>query len=274
MGGIQDRANGNAARVRVYVVKAPIKKGTYGSEAKSAAWIGEASVPREFLPANAIRSIDDDIGEKVAVNDLAVNQIVTVDMFADPASVESTFASRLEKIRGKDQTAISISVDNIRGVANLLQPGDYVNVMSTVATPPEGGSQVAVRPGDPLPDYLYLPARARMIYQKAQILAIDETPVAQPGEVQAASAEGEGEDPAAGEETANRGLLTLIVPAKAAQYIASLDPSAIYLALVPRDYEPVPVPDLEVSDDPTNPLPGEDPDQLTPYGPDGPGSDD
>ena len=38
----------------------------------------------------------------------------------------------------------------------------------------------------------------------------------------------------------NSGLLTLIVPTKAAQYIASLPPENIYLTLVSRDYEPKP----------------------------------
>jgi hypothetical protein len=38
---------------------------------------------------------------------------------------------------------------------------------------------------------------------------------------------------------------------------------------VSRDYEPVPQSPI----DPTTPLPGEDPSVLTPYGPDGAGSE-
>ena len=51
------------------------------------------------------------------------------DMFADPASVSSSFSDRLEKINDEDQVAITINVDTVHGVAGLLQPGDYVNVM-------------------------------------------------------------------------------------------------------------------------------------------------
>ena len=41
--------------------------------------------------------------------------------------------------------------------------------------------------------------------------------------------------------------------------------NAIYLALVARDYKPVQIEDPT----PSEPYPGSDPKQLTPYGPDG-----
>ncbi|MFM9709663.1 hypothetical protein ACKI2E_43065, partial [Streptomyces galilaeus] len=84
-------------------------------------------IPKKFYPPNAIHD-PADITSKVAVNDLAVNQVVTSDMFADPATVSSSFSDRLEKINDEDQVAITISVDTIHGVAGLLQPGDYVNI--------------------------------------------------------------------------------------------------------------------------------------------------
>jgi hypothetical protein len=56
------------------------------------------------------------------------------------------------------------------------------------------------------------------------------------------------------------------VPAKGAQYIASLPPENVYLALVSRDYKPV----QQTPINPLDPLPAEDPSKLTPYGPNGP----
>jgi len=65
---------------------------------------------------------------------------------------------------------------------------------------------------------------------------------------------------------ANSGLITLEVPATAAQLIASVNPESIYLTLLPQDYKPEALPKL----DPFPALlPGEDPTQLTPYGPQG-----
>jgi Flp pilus assembly protein CpaB len=277
--GVQDKAYDDAQRLEVYVVKQTIPKGTYGEEATAAKLIVKDEIPKKFYPPNAIKDPNVDLGGKVAVNDLAVNQVVTTDMFADPATVSTSFADRLEKINDEDQVAISISVDTIRGVAGLLQPGDYVNIMATdicdAGSAPSGGGSGGgggedggeeAEAADPCADvdqFLFGKA-ARYVYQKAQILAIDKTPVAQPGEVSTA----EGEDPAAAAPT-DSGLLTFIVPAKAAQYIASLAPDRIYLSLVSRDYEPVP----QTPIDPAAPLPAEDPSVLTPYGPDGAGSE-
>ncbi|HYI63181.1 MAG TPA: RcpC/CpaB family pilus assembly protein [Acidimicrobiales bacterium] len=268
VGSVKDEAFGDAERVKVFVVKQQVPKGTYGEET-AVGLIVEDEIPKKFFPPNAVRSLDD-IGGKVAIADLAVNQIVTTDMFADPAVVQATFADRLEKINDEDQVAITISVDQVRGVANLLQPGDYVNVMSAPPCESAGGegdapvaeNEGAAGAGEGGSCTGALSADPRYVYQKAQILAIGQTPVAAPGEVAAASEE-EGAVPA---ETSNAGLITLIVPTRAAQYIAAIAPENIYLNLVSRDYEPVPQEPLDAAD----PLPAEDGEQLTPYGPSGP----
>lgn len=278
VGSVKDEAFGEAERVKVYVIKTTVPQGTYGEEAEQQKLIVEDEIPKKFFPPNAIRSLDD-IGGKVSVAELAVNQIVTTDMFADPSVVQSTFSDRLEKINDEDQVAVTISVDQVRGVAGLLQPGDFVNVMATdicenggVAgggsaegdVPAEG--EADADPCEGLDDILF-GKQARYIYQKVQVLAIGQTPVAVPGDVETA-AEGEEDGEAAAEE-GNTGLITLIVPARGAQYVASLPPESIYLSLVSRDYEPVP----QTSIDPRDPLPAEDPAELTPYGPNGPGGE-
>ena len=314
VGSVKDEAFGEAERIKVFVVKEGVPKGTYGEEASGAALIAEDEIPKRFWPENAIRSYDD-IAGKVAVGDLAVNQVVTTDMFADPSTVQTTFSDRLEKINDEDQVAISIQVDQVRGVAGLLQPGDFVNIMITdacnvaaeeEATDAEGGEEAAStapsgvedpliprdangnpraeeEPGECEVDGWVAPPAgqedpvndnaastrfdARYLLQKVQILAIDQTPVQLPGETSSASAEegAEAEGP-----TVGTGLVTFIVPARAAQYIASAEPTQFYLTLVPRDYVPVPMTPIDPNHDA---LPGEDPTELTPYGPEGPGGE-
>ena len=110
---VKDEAFGDAERVKVFVVSETVPKGTYGDEARTMELIVETEVPKRFYPENAIRTFDD-IAGKVAVGDLAVNQFVTTDMFADPSTVQTTFSDRLEKINGEDQVAISIQVANRR----------------------------------------------------------------------------------------------------------------------------------------------------------------
>jgi Flp pilus assembly protein CpaB len=271
--GVQDKAYDDATRLNVFVVKQTVKKGTYGEEASAAKLIVKDQIPKKFYPPNAIQD-PADIGGKVAVNDLAVNQVVTTDMFADPATVSSSFSDRLEKINDEDQVAISISVVTIHGVAGLLQPGDYVNIMATDIC--QGGRVAGGTSGDETgggndacgdAESILFGKQARYVFQKAQILAIDKTPVAQAGEVSATQEEDQ--NAAAATTPTNSGLLTLILPAKAAQYMASIPPDRIYLSLVSRDYKPK----AQSPIDPNAPLPAEDPSVLTPYGPDGAGSE-
>jgi Flp pilus assembly protein CpaB len=314
VGSVKDEAFGDAERVEVFIVKQTVAKGTYGDETQLAGTIVQDEIPKRFLPENAIRTFDD-IAGKVAVSDLAVNQVVTTDMFADPSTVQATFSDRLEKINGEDQVAISIQVDQVRGVAGLLQPGDFVNIMLTqpcqamVGDIAVSGNDVVEQqegeegddgtnepstdgpgivkdpnvptgqptgeceiegwdgsPTDPNSNSASQRFTARYLMQKVQILAIDQTPVQLPGEA-AAGAEGEA---AATGPTLGTGLITLIVPTRAAQYIASVSPNQVYLTLVPRDYTPVPMTPIDPNHDP---LPGEDPAILTPYGPEGPGGE-
>ena len=244
---IQDAAYSDAERVPVYLVKAPVARGATGTEAQAS--IVTENIPKKFKPANAIASLDD-IAGKIAVSKLVPNQVVVSDMFveaSDPLAQQS-FTERLTKIRGEDMTAISIQVDQVKGVSGLMRAGDYVNLMVT------GGGATGATDGaakDAAPTAI-LNGNARYVYQKVRILAMDKSAVPQAGDTTTPAQAG------------GSGLITLIVPAKGAQYIASLPPSDIYLTLVAPDYRPVPQNPI----DPSAPLPAEG-GILTPYGKDG-----
>ncbi|MFN8019409.1 MAG: hypothetical protein U0P45_14995 [Acidimicrobiales bacterium] len=102
------------------------------------------------------------------------------------------------------------------------------------------------------------PSGARYLYQKVQVLAVDKDAV---GDSVAAQS---GDGAAAAPVATNSGMLTLIVPPKAAQILASFPPNNLYFTLVGRDYKPVAQDPVDLST-----LPGEDPGELTPYGPEG-----
>ena len=269
VGGIEEKAYDDAERVQVFVVRNEVVKGTFGEEARTQKTVVEDEIPKKFYPPNAIRSLTD-IDGKQAINNLAANQIVTTDMFADPAVVKSSFADRLDKINDEQQVAITFTVDPIHGVSGLLQPGDYVNVMVTDVCEIESGLGSSAEPAD-TGDGAEPPAeetcdasilfknQTRVLYQKVQILAIGKTPVAQAGEVAAVSEDGSAPVTAPLSDT---GMITVIVPVRASQYIASVH-ARLYLTLVGDDY----VPDPSIGPiDPTAPLPAEDPSKLTPYG--------
>lgn len=258
VGGIEDRANDNARRVPVMrVAEGGIPRGMRGQEAVDAGLLEEAEIAQEFYPETAVAPDAVDIVlRKAAVSDLAEGQVLVEGMFVDPTTSQITAARRLTE----GNVAITISVDDVRGVAGLIVPGDLVNIMvaqdnDCEAAPAEGEEAVTV-PGQTA----VLCRTARYLYQGAQVLFIDNSPVLQPGETQPTNADG---TPAA---AVNTGLITLQVPPLAAQYIAAVPPDGFYLTLLPEEYTPTPIPPLDPA---ITVLPGEDPSQLTPCGPAG-----
>ncbi len=267
---LKDKAYGNAQKVTVYVVQNPVPKGTYGQETKGL--IVQSEIPRQFYPNNAITSMDQ-ITNKVAVADLSKNQIIVNGNFVDPSTSTFSLSSQLKQIRGTDQVAITIQVDQVRGVAGLIVPGDYVNIMATKVQEVSAGDTGSATTNNcgstPLPagvsaDDVLFCRQARYVYQKAEVLAVGANSIPQPGQTSAGTT---GDTtPTTQAATSDAGLITLIVPALPAQYIASLPPANIYLELVAKDYKPVKMKAIK----PFDPLPAEDPTKLTPYGPQGP----
>jgi Flp pilus assembly protein CpaB len=253
VGGIEDEANDNAERVEIFKIVQDIPKGTFGDEAFAQGLIEKDVIAKEYRPASAITQ-PSQIDGLVAISDLPANQVVVGNQFVDQAKSLSTFSSLLKN----NEVAITISVDQIRGVAGLLVPGDFVNMLvlqeedeEATGTPPEG------TPADAPLTIFKTPART--LYQKVQILAVGQSRKLEPGETSATNADG---TVAGG---ASSGLITFVVPAEAAQRIASVSGAGIYLTLVAKDYQPVALAPL----DPFVATPGETADQLTPYGPDG-----
>jgi Flp pilus assembly protein CpaB len=261
--GIQDDAYEGAQRVPVYLIKEQIARGTDGAEAT--ARIVKENIPRKFKPSNAIVSLED-ISGKVAVSDLVPNQVVVSDMFvaaSDPRA-QQTFAERLKQINDEDMAAVTISVDAVRGVSGLIQPGDYVNMLWVSDSSGSSGTDAATESNNSVASDKCVPDGARMIYEKIQVLAVDKTAVPQAGETAAA-------DPAAEGDTAtptstNSGMLTLIVPTEATQWIiSSANTQQIWLTLVAKDYKPKGTPPINGCSG----APGEDETIATPYGPKG-----
>jgi pilus assembly protein CpaB len=255
VGGIEDRANENAERVPVVRIREDIPRGTLGTDAVEFDLVETSEIAQEFFPATAI-SPDalDTILAKAAVADLARGQVLVEGMFVDPIDSQITAARRI----ADDNVAITISVDNIRGVAGLIVPGDFVNVM--IVQDNCGGGTGEEGEAAPQGTTLLLCRTARVMYQEVQVLFIDQSPIPLPGE-QTGTAEGETAPTAV-----NTGLVTFQVPPGAAQLFASVPQDGFYLTLLPQTYVPAAIPEIDPN---VTLLPGEDPALLTPYGPDG-----
>lgn len=231
--GIEDQVYGDARQLEVVVVAVGVPKGTTGDQA-IASGLTTKMMPAEFRPASAVTAIES-VRSKVANHDLPAGTVVVEGMFLDPTqAVAVTNAQRIPS----GMVAITISIDQVRGVAGLVRPGDKVNmIIDDPATPETPTKQV--------------------LFQNVDVLFVGQTPVPEPGQDDAAVAAAAA-DSAAG---ASSGLLTLAVPPLAASKIAFVSDAGIYLALVPPDNAPVPVPPVNGD----NLLAGE----LTPGAPQG-----
>lgn len=255
--GIEDRANKNAERVNVFSAKAEVPRGTPGETAVADGSVGSAKIPQEFRPATAITSTDE-IQKKVALFDIAPGTVIVQGMFVDPAQTQISFRARL---KNPDHVAVSVSVDQVRGVGGFLVPGDDVNIMVFQ----QGGQGAAGGEGAPEGTdtrvTAVLTSFARMLYQEVHVLAVGATAQLAPGEQASQSTTGQQQ------QQQDTGLITFNVPPEAALWIASAQQGGgIYLALVPEDYTPRLVQPIDPL---ITTLPGEDPAQLTPYGPEG-----
>lgn len=252
----------NAEPEMVWVVRQPIPKGTTAELAISQNLIYETETPAKLRPATAIVDPEVELAGLVAVTDLPVNAPLVTGNFVSANVVNTGITDRLEE---RGLVTVTFSVDQIKGAAYLIEPGDYVNVLSLKAideksieavegidSPTEEGTNVVESTGDGgSSSYDYL---ARYVYQRVEVLAIDKVLTPDLGE------NGTEAEPVA----RNGGMITLAVPPLAVPTLLSVGLENIYLSLVPPSYEPAPLPPIDYTNEL---LPGEDEQRLTPYGP-------
>lgn len=245
----------NAEPETVWVVRRPIAKGTSVDQVLNQGLIGEAEIPASFRPATAIVDPETELAGLVAVTDLPANAPLVTGNFVAPSIVNTGITDRLEE---RGLTTITFSLDQVKGAAYLLEPGDYVNVLSvkrlgevavasTTEIDGEGTSVADIEVVTKTYDY-----DARYVYQSVEILAIDKSLTPDLGETT-------DEEEAA---TRNSGMITLAVPPDAVQVMLSVGLENLYLSLVPPGYEPSELPPVDFDN---QVLPGEDGELLTPY---------
>ena len=189
LNNVQNRAYHNAKLVKVFRVAKDIKKGLPGEQAVDGSFVKSDDIPQKFRPTTAL-------------TDLSAGQVVVDGMFVEPRIATVSFAQRIPA----GQVAITMSFDNVHGVAGLIVPGDKVNML---AKAPDG---------------------ERFLFQNVNVLAIGSTPALQPGETTATTAA----------PAVLNGPITFAVPPLAAEKLALV--TDVYLTLVPPDNQPTPVP--------------------------------
>ncbi len=120
----QQNAYHNAKLVPAYVITKPIPRTLSGADAVSGGYLQKQKVPAEFRPSSAVTNVSV-IRDEAAGSNLPTGEVVVSGMFVSPQSISSVAAQTVPE----GDVAISVSVDQVHGVAGLIQPGDKVDIL-------------------------------------------------------------------------------------------------------------------------------------------------
>jgi Flp pilus assembly protein CpaB len=232
-----ERATQDAELVPIFRVQQLIPRGLTFGEARAGGYIGEGRIPAVDYPVGSALLEDQfaALDDKVALIDIPAGQLLVGGLFVDREATQVSFSDRLEEREG--MVAVSLSVDQVSGVAGFIVPGDRVNMLvSTADTEVEGEDETSAEaPVDTLSDGETPTANgARYLLQYVEVLAVGQ-------EVQLAVGETDDTADGAAVDTGNSGLITVALTSEdAARMVLAKTTSswAIYMTLLPPDYVP------------------------------------
>ena len=149
----QQNAFHNAKLVSAYVIAKPIPRTLSGADAVNGGYLQQKKVPAEFRPGSAVTKLSTIRNESAGAN-LPAGEIVVSGMFVSPQTIASVAAQTVPQ----GDVAISVSVDQVHGVAGLIKPGDKVDILLDI-----NGNQETY------------------LYQSVPVLAVGTTLVPAPG---------------------------------------------------------------------------------------------
>ena len=222
-----ERAEEDLDQVKVLVAAEPIQRGVSGDVALNEELIvAENRVERDVPDSALVPDDADRIRELVSSGSISPGEIIVEQNFTAAGEVEGT---ALDIEEGKE--AITINVDNERGVAGFVAPNDTVNVLLTVdlknatAPTPEGREVIAKTTAFLLPGVRVLGVGTTTTFGVQSRTDTDED-----GDV-----DSDDVDRTQAQET---GLLTLeVTPRQALQIAHAKAMGTIYLSLNPKDFE-------------------------------------
>lgn len=244
LGNVADEAEAEVELVEVYRAVEYIAEGTEGDLVLSQdGRIVVSKEERRFLPETAVGTIDDlrrALSGRVAAGPVSANSIITGDQWV---LITIDIRPLAEQIPSGKQ-AMTISVDDERGVNGFIEPGDRINVIVTIDAQLDLGevqSDAASDFGttDPATEAeprLETRTISRFVLQGLPVLAVgreirpdaDEEPT-----VEVATDVSTGEEP----EPIRIGLLTLEVSPEQAERLAyTFSQGDVWLTLVPTDF--------------------------------------
>lgn len=251
LSNVEAEVRGQVELVEVYRAADFIPEGSSGEQVISQGQVVKSQEERQFLPANAITS-DEQLAAAlqghVTAGPISANQVLTTDQWVQLTAAVKPLATMI----GEGKQAMTIQVDQVRGVNGFVRPGDRVNMIVTITTPVVEvdvvGSDASTEQtlSELLTELEELQEEevSRFFLQGITVLAVGRDVRSDaPGEqvvveTQAPATPGEEGQP---QEPEFVGLYTLEVDAEQAEKIAfAYEKGTVWLTLVPEDFVEAP----------------------------------
>lgn len=112
-------------------------------------------IPAEYIQPGAVTSLDEVIGQ-IAFLPIATGEQILKTKLLPPGKIGKS----LSEITPPGKRAVNVSVDNMASIANLIQPGDYVDVLALIALPETAGGVKSAE------------SRLITLFQNVEVLAV------------------------------------------------------------------------------------------------------
>lgn len=206
--------------IKVLVAQEDIPRGMTAEDLLSQELIALEDVPRRFVAAGAISS-DKGLEGKVLVAPMTTGEQVTDSRFEVPSTAGLAYSIP------KEYVALSIPVDEVRGISGLVKPGNHVALFATMPTDGETEGEYT-----------------RMLLADVKILAVGgamnvEQTTAASGEQQQGVL-GTSRSDEGGQSLNTRTLTLSVTPVDAERVVLAASAGTLWVALLPAAAEELP----------------------------------
>ncbi len=115
-------------------------------------------IPVEYIQPGVVSSLDEVIGQIASAHIAAGEQILKTKLLP-PGKIGKS----LSEITPAGKRAVNVSVDNMASIANLIRPGDYVDVLALIALPQTTAQATSAKSSEP---------RLISLFQNVEVLAV------------------------------------------------------------------------------------------------------
>jgi pilus assembly protein CpaB len=211
LGSLERQATAGGDLVGAYVAKQDIARGVLASDLLSKDLVEQVRMPKRYVAEGAVTTLDS-ISGRVLASPVSKGEILTTGRFQSPSETGLAFTVP------EGFVAVTIPVDDARGVAGLVSPGDHVAILATVAKKSITDQET------------------RIIVPGVQVLAVGQNTAAQTQATQPAQAGGPltAAQDASGSKPGPTTIVTVAISAVDAEKVVfAIESGSIWLALLP-----------------------------------------